>query len=99
MSYISVRTKQYAEQSLTHPAFLENGNATWMRDMANALVGLENMNVITVNWGDLSMGRYYCVVKKNMPRAGTSLFYFNCSQKSEACLEPCQTSMMKPAFS
>ena len=66
-----------------------------MRDMANALVGLENMNAITVNWGDLSTGRYDCVVKKNMPMAGTSIFYFNWSQKPEACLEPCQISMMK----
>ena len=43
--------------------------------MANALVGLENMNVITVNWGDLSTGRYNCVVEKNMPMAGTSIFF------------------------
>ena len=91
---MSVRTKQYAEHYLIHPAFLENGNATWMRDMANALVGLGNMNVITVNWGDLSTGRYDCVVEKNMPVAGTSIFFY-CSQKSEECLEPCQTSMMK----
>ena len=55
-----------------------------MRDMANALVGLENMNAITMNWGDLSTGRFDCVVKKNIPGAGTSIFYFNCSHKSEA---------------
>ena len=55
-----------------------------MRDMANALVGLENMNAITMNWGDLSTGRYDCVVKKNIPGAGTSIFYFNRSHKSEA---------------
>ena len=66
-----------------------------MRDMANALVGLENMNAITMNWGDLSTGRYDCVVKKNIPGAGTSISYFNCSHKSEAWLEPCQTSIMK----
>ena len=92
---MSLRTKHYAENCLMHPAFLENGDATWMRDMANALVGLENMNAIAVNWGDLSTGRYDCVVQKNMPMAGTLIFYFNSSQTSEACLEPWQTSMMK----
>ena len=69
-----------------YPAFLENGDAAWMRDMANALVGLGNMTVITVNWGDLSSAwifgidtgllGYRCVLQKNIPRAGTSIFYF-----------------------
>ena len=91
---MSFRPKHYAEYWFTHPAFLENGNATWMKDMANVLVGLENMNTITVNWGDLSTGRYDCVVKKNMPRAGTSIFYFNYSQESDVGLELCQTFIM-----
>ena len=50
--------------------------------MANALVGLGNMNVITVNWGDLStipytgLFGYPCILQENVPKAGTSLFYF-----------------------
>ena len=43
--------------------------------MANALLKLENINVITVNWGDLSSGVYQLVVLVNMPKAGNYEFW------------------------
>ena len=91
MSFV---TKPYAEH-LTHPAFLENGDAKWMSYMANALVGLGNMNVITVNWGDLSTGIYDCVFKKNIAKAGTSILYFYLPSEVRGVFsEPCQISMI-----
>lgn len=102
---MSFRTKPYTEHYLTHPAFLENGDAKWMKNMANALVGLGNRNVITVNWGDLSTARWYgfnlhlfgykCVLKKNIPKAGISVFYIYLhSEVRGVHSEPYQTSMM-----
>ena len=88
-------TKPYAEYYLRYPAILENGDAAWMRDMANTLVGLENMNAITVNWKRFSTGRYECALKKYMPTAGTSIFYFFLPSEVRGVFsEPCQTSMM-----
>ena len=87
-----------------YPAFLENGDATWMKNMANALVGLGNMTVITVNWGDLSSAwifeintgllGYRCVLQKNIPRAGTSIFYFYVLRSQWCVCRTLQTSMM-----
>ena len=56
---------------------LENGDSEWMRDMANALLKLNNINVITVNWGDLSSGVYQWVVFENMPKAGILVIFYS----------------------
>ena len=36
--------------------FTENGDAEWLRLMAKELVKVEDMNVVTVNWGDIAGG-------------------------------------------
>ena len=36
----------------------ENGETWWVRDMANALIKAEDINVVTVDWGALVDGLY-----------------------------------------
>ena len=36
----------------------ESGDSWWVRDMANALIKAEDINAITVDWGDLVDGLY-----------------------------------------
>ena len=48
----------------------ESGDTPWLSNMADALLKLEDLNVITLNWGDISVGSYTKVVF-NMYRAGT----------------------------
>lgn len=42
--------------------FSENANFSWVRDMANALINVEELNVITVDWGELVGGLYKTAV-------------------------------------
>ena len=49
--------------------FSEDGDVWWLRDMAKELVKVADMNVVTVNWGDIVGGLYDSAVN-NMYKAG-----------------------------
>ena len=53
--------------------FTENGDAEWLREMAKELVKVEDMNVVTVNWGDIVGGFYHTAVN-NMYKAGNEVY-------------------------
>ena len=53
--------------------FPEDGDVWWLRDMANELVKVADMNVVTVNWGDIVGGLYASAVK-NMYKAGNHVY-------------------------
>ena len=49
--------------------FSEDGAVWWLGDMAKELVKVADMNVVTVNWGDIVDGLYDSAVN-NMYKAG-----------------------------
>lgn len=53
--------------------FPEDGDVWWLRVMANELVKVADMNVVTVNWGDIVGGLYASAVK-NMYKAGNHVY-------------------------
>ena len=53
--------------------FSEDGDVWWLRDMADELVKVADMNVVTVNWGDIVGGLYASAVK-NMYKAGNHVY-------------------------